>query len=269
MARGFHGRTFGALSATHKAIYRQPFMPLVPGFSHVPFADIDRLRAAAGSSTAAIVMEIIQGEGGVYLGSPAFYKEVRQLCDDLGILLIIDEIQTGFGRTGRWFACEHASIVPDILCLGKAIAGGVPMGVTACGPNIQRLPIGVHGSTFGGNPLACAAALATLTILEEEALVARSAEVGEYFKERLQALSSPLIREVRGLGLMLGVDLRVHAMPVVRALMDKGILALTAGKTVVRLLPPLVISRSEVDSVVDALAAVLANEAEKNALEST
>jgi acetylornithine/LysW-gamma-L-lysine aminotransferase len=255
--RGFHGRTLGALSATFKAAYRQPFSPLVPGFCHVPFNDIETLRDTIDTDTAAVLVEIVQGEGGVYAGDDAYFQTLRQLCDESDVLLIVDEIQTGFGRTGRWFAIEHMGLVPDILCLGKAVAGGLPMGVTAFGPRISNLTPGVHGSTFGGNPLACAAALATLDILESECLVARSAETGAYFKARLCAIDSPLIREVRGLGLMIGVDLRVRAMPVVKRLMDEGILVLTAGTTVLRFLPPLLITREQIDNVVSALEMIL------------
>ena len=258
--RGFHGRTLGALSATHKAAYRTPFTPLVPGFSHVPFNDIEAMRQAIDEDTAAVLVEVVQGEGGVYPGDAAYFRALRRLCDERDVLLIVDEIQTGFGRTGRWFVVQHMEFVPDILCLGKAVAGGLPMGVTALGPRIVNLAPGVHGSTFGGSPLACAAALATLDIIEEEGLVERSAELGAYFKERLCAINSPLIREVRGLGLMIGIDLRVRAMPIVRQLMDEGVLALTAGKTVLRLLPPLVITREQVDCVVKALETVLAGQ---------
>ena len=257
--RGFHGRTLGALSATHKAAYREPFTPLVPGFRHVPFEDIEDLRAGLDADTAAVIVEVVQGEGGVYPGDPAYFQSLRGLCDEKDVLLIIDEIQTGFGRTGRWFALQHMDFVPDILCLGKAIAGGVPMGVTAFSPRIKNLTTGVHGSTFGGNPLACAAALATLDIIEEEGLVGRSAEMGAYFKDRLRAIDSHLIREVRGLGLMIGIDLRVRAMPVVKSLMDEGVLVLTAGKTVLRLLPPLVITREQIDTAVAVLKRVLNN----------
>jgi len=251
--RGFHGRTLGALSATHKTAYREPFTPLVPGFKHVPFEDIEQMRAATDKDTAAVIVEVVQGEGGVYPGDPVYFQALRELCDEKDMLLIVDEIQTGFGRTGRWFATQHMNFAPDILCLGKAVAGGVPMGITAFGPRIKNLTTGVHGSTFGGNPLACAAALATLDIIEEEALVGRSAEMGAYFKNCLRAIDSRLIREVRGLGLMIGIDLRVRAMPVVKSLMDEGLLVLTAGTTVLRLLPPLVITREQIDTAVAVL----------------
>ncbi len=258
--RGFHGRTLGALSATHKAQYRQPFEPLVPAFSHVPFNNIDRMETAVTSETAAVIVEIIQGEGGLRVGDPAYFQALRRLCDRHGALLIVDEVQTGFGRTGRWFACEHMNVVPDIICLGKAIAGGVPMGAIGFGPRVTGLEPGVHGSTFGGNPLACVAALATLDVLAEENLVERAAEQGAYFLDRLRDIPSPMIREVRGLGLMVGVELKVRAMPVAQALMEMGVLVLTAGSTVLRLLPPLVITRAEIDTAVEAIQEVLAQQ---------
>jgi acetylornithine/LysW-gamma-L-lysine aminotransferase len=264
--RGFHGRTYGALSATHKKDYREPFLPLVPRFSHVPFENIEKMKTAVTSETAAVILEIVQGEGGVRPGSAQYFQAVRQLCDETGTLLIIDEVQTGFGRTGRWFASEHVGIVPDLLALGKAIAGGVPMGAIAIGPRVAALSVGVHGSTFGGNPLACAAALATLQVIQEENLVERSAELGAYFQARLQQIDSSLIREVRGLGLMVGIELKVRAMPIVNELMARGVMTLTAGPTVLRLLPPLVITQAQLDAVVEALEAVLAEQGELEAV---
>jgi acetylornithine/LysW-gamma-L-lysine aminotransferase len=232
-------------------------MPLVPGFSHVPFDNIARLETAVTDQTAAVILEVVQGEGGVRPASTEFLQAARRICDERGALLIFDEVQTGYGRTGRWFACQHSGVVPDLICLGKAMAGGVPMGAIGIGPRVTGLTLGVHGSTFGGNPLACAAALATLDVMEQADLPARAAELGAYFLGRLQAIQSPLVRGVRGLGLMVGVELKGHAMPIVEALMDRGVLSLTAGTTVLRLLPPLVISREELDGVVEALTAVL------------
>ena len=261
--RGFHGRTYGALSATHKKDYRNSFLPLVPGFSHVPFENIEKMRTAVTAETAAIILEVVQGEGGVRPGSTDYFQAVRQLCDETGALLIIDEVQTGFGRTGRWFASEHVGIVPDMMALGKAIAGGVPMGAIAIGSRVTELPTGVHGSTFGGNALACAAAIATLQVIQEENLVERSAELGAYFQERLEQIDSPLIREIRTIGLMVGIELKVRAMPIVNELMARGVMTLTAGPTVLRLLPPLVITRAQLDSVVEILEAVLAEQAEQ------
>ncbi len=255
--RGFHGRTLGALSATHKEKYRAAFAPLVPDFAHVPFGNIERMRTAVTGQTAAVIVEVVQGEGGVRPGTADYFQALRQLCDERGALLIIDEVQTGFGRTGRWFACEHAGVVPDIICLGKAIAGGVPMGAVGIGERVTGLAAGAHGSTFGGNPLACAAALAALAVYEDEGLIVRSAAMGTYFQTSLAAIESPLIREVRGLGLMIGMELKVRAMPIVQALMERGILVLTAGATVLRFLPPLTIGREEIDAVVTAVAEVL------------
>lgn len=260
--RGFHGRTYGALSATHKKDYRNPFLPLVPGFSHVVFGKIEKMKTAVTEETAAVILEVVQGEGGIRPGSAQYFQAVRQLCDETGALLIIDEVQTGFGRTGRWFACEHVGIVPDMMALGKAIAGGVPMGAIAIGPRVVDLPTGVHGSTFGGNALACAAALATLQTIQDEDLVARSAALGAYLQARLEQIDSSLIREVRTVGLMVGIELKVRAMPIVNELMARGVMTLTAGATVLRLLPPLVITQAQLNSVVEVLELVLAEQDE-------
>jgi acetylornithine/LysW-gamma-L-lysine aminotransferase len=255
--RGFHGRTLGSLSATHKSKYRTPFLPLVPGFTHVPFGQIAALENEITHDTAAVVLEIVQGEGGVRPGTSEFFQAAEAICREQGALLIIDEIQTGFGRTGRWFAFEHMDIAPDLVCMGKAIAGGLPMGAVGIGPRVSPLPVGAHGSTFGGNPLACAASLAALRIIKREDLVSRAAEMGHYCKQQLERIDSPLIREVRGLGLMIGLDLKVRVIPLVKSLAQRGVQVLTAGPTVIRLLPPLVITREELDIVVSQIAAEL------------
>lgn len=257
--RGYHGRTMGALSATYEKKYRRPFVPLVPGFAHVPFDNVKRAEVAVDEETAAVLVEIVQGEGGVRPGSAAYFQALRRLCDERGALLIVDEVQTGFGRTGRWFACEHAGVTPDLLCMGKAIAGGVPMGAVGIGRQVEGIGPGAHSSTFGGNPLACAAALAALDVYEAEELPARAAKMGASFRRRLEAIDSRLIREVRGLGLMVGIELRVRATSIVEALMEEGVLALTAGSTVLRLLPPLVIERGDLERVARAIEEVLAN----------
>mgnify|MGYP001814971670 CR=1 FL=1 len=218
------------------------------------------MSSASFSRIAALFVEPLQGEGGVRVGDPAYFQALRQLCTERGALLIVDEVQTGFGRTGRLFACENMDIVPDIICLGKAIAGGVPMGAIGLGSRVTGLSPGVHGSTFGGNPLACAAALATLDALADERLVERAAERGAYFHDRLRAIQSPLIREVRGLGLMIGIELKSRAMPLAQGLMERGVLVLTAGSTVLRLLPPLVITPDEIDIVVQAIREELAQQ---------
>jgi len=252
-ARAFHGRTFGALGATAEPRYREPFAPLVPGFAHVPFGDADAMRAAVGPDTAAVVLEPIQGEGGVRPAPPGYLAEVRRICDGAGALLILDEVQTGFGRTGDLFAFQGEGVTPDIVALAKGIAGGVPMGAIALRAGLGPMPLGSHGSTFGGSPLACAAALFTLRTLREEALPARAARLGEHALGRLRAESGRRVREVRGRGLMIGVELRTPAAPVLDALVERGVLAIGAGRTVVRLLPPLVIDEQDWDEVLDAV----------------
>ncbi|MHB9092266.1 MAG: aspartate aminotransferase family protein, partial [Chloroflexota bacterium] len=257
--RAFHGRTMGALSATWDPKYREPFMPLVPGFKHVPYDNAAALREAVTEDTAAVILERVQGEGGVRPGSAAFFAEARAVCQERGALLIVDEIQTGFGRTGRMFACEHYDLRPDILCMAKSIAGGLPMGAMAVGPRIQNVIKLAHGSTFGGNPVACAAGLATIDYMRTHDLPGRARELGAYFIDRLRAIRADAIREVRGLGLLVGVDMRQKSTPYLKALMEKGVLALPAGATVVRFLPPLVITKEELDFVVDRFAEVVAS----------
>jgi acetylornithine/LysW-gamma-L-lysine aminotransferase len=255
--RAFHGRTFGALSATWNKKYREPFEPLVPGFSHVPYNDLEKLEGAVSEQTAAVLLEVVQGEGGVYLGDEAYLCAAQALCRERGALLIIDEVQTGFGRTGRIFACKHYGLQPDLLCVAKSIAGGLPMGAVLLGERLGELPPGVHGSTFGGNPLACAASIAALEALVEEQLPERAAELGAYLLAELGKIHSPLVREVRGLGLMVGIEIKQKVAPYLQALMERGVLALPAGLTVIRLLPPLVITREQIDCVVQAIREVL------------
>ena len=178
--RGFHGRTYGALSATWNKKYRDGFEPLVPGFSHVPYNNLEKLAEAVSENTAAVLLEVVQGEGGVYSGTAAYLQGAQELCQERGALLIIDEVQTGFGRTGKMFAYQHHALQPDFLCVAKSMAGGLPMGAVLIGERAGVQPTGSHGSTFGGNPLACAAALATLDVLEQEDLPGRAAELGAY-----------------------------------------------------------------------------------------
>jgi acetylornithine/LysW-gamma-L-lysine aminotransferase len=237
--RSFHGRTFGSLSATWNKAYREPFEPLVPGFRHAPYNNLEALSKAVNENT-----EYLRG--------------AEQLCHERGALLILDEVQTGFGRTGKWFAFQHHDLHPDLLCLAKSIAGGVPMGATLIGEKLGTLPGHVHGSTFGGNPLACAASLAALSEMERLGLAQRAAENGVYFREHLQEINSPLIREVRGLGLLVGVELKKKSAPYIAGLMKHGVMTLSAGMNVIRFLPPLVITRGQLDRVVTVLAQVLA-----------
>jgi acetylornithine/LysW-gamma-L-lysine aminotransferase len=253
--RGFHGKTMGALAATWGPEYQKPFEPMLPGLKHVPYNNFEKLQAAVGDRTAAILLEPVQGEGGVRVGDRQYFQNVRQLCDENDILLILDEVQTGFGRTGTMFACEQFTS-PDILCLAKSLAGGIPMGAVLCSDRIN-VPVKSHTSTFGGNPTACAAALATLKVIEDEDLVQKARTRGAYFLDKLRQIESPKIRDVRGLGLMLGVELKEKAGPYVQQLMERGVIVLLAGATVIRLLPPLVISREEIDTVVAVLKEVL------------
>ena len=255
--RGFHGRTFGALSATWRKPYRQPFEPLVPGFSFVPYNKLTRLEQMVDDDTAAVILEVVQGEGGVIPGDGQYLRDAEALCRQRGALLIVDEVQTGYGRTGRLFACQHHDLEPDLLCLAKGMAGGLPMGAVLIGSRLGKLPAKVHGSTFGGNPLVCAAARATLRIIETEGLVQHAADLGAHLLAGLRAIDSPLVREVRGLGLMVGMELKGSASPHLAALAERGVLALSAGSNVMRFLPPLVISKPDVDTVLAQVNAVL------------
>ncbi|MBC8160743.1 MAG: acetylornithine/succinylornithine family transaminase [Roseiflexaceae bacterium] len=255
--RGFHGRTLGALSATWEPKYREPFLPLIAGFQHIPYDKIEALDAAVNEQTAAVMIELVQGEGGVRPASHQYVQEVARMCRERGALLIVDEVQTGFGRTGALFACQHYEITPDLLTLAKSMAGGVPMGALGMRGALGPLPPGSHGSTFGGNPLACAAARATLRALCEERLPEQAAEKGAYVIEKLAALRLAKVREVRGVGLLIGLELKERVQPHLLALMERGVLALPAGPNVLRLLPPLVISYAELDQVVAAIADVL------------
>ncbi|MFO8060172.1 MAG: acetylornithine/succinylornithine family transaminase [Bacillota bacterium] len=255
--RGFHGRTAGALSLTWNPRQREMFAPLVPGVRHVTFDDGDEMAGVVDGNTAAVILEVVQGEGGIHCGSPEYFRRVRDICEERGALLIIDEVQTGFGRTGRWFAAEGVGVVPDMLCMAKAIAGGLPMGAVALGPRVRNLFPLAHGSTFGGNPLACAAALATLNCIEDWDLVERARVNGRWFLRQLGGIRADAIRQVRGIGLMVGVDLRTRVTPHLKKLQERGVLALAAGATVMRFLPPLVIERSELERVCFVLEEVL------------
>jgi len=257
--RGFHGRTMGALSATHNQKYRDGFGPLLEGFHHTPFNNIEALAAAVNEHTAGVMLEIVQGEGGVYLGEPGFFKAAQELCHERGALLIIDEIQTGFCRTGKMFACQHFDLEPDILCAAKSMAGGVPMGATLCSDRV-KVEVGSHGTTFGGCPLACAAGLAALNFMLDEKLAEAAEKKGAYFAECLAALASPKVREIRRLGLMVGLQLKEKSTAYIQALSDEGILAIPAGPTVIRYLPPLVISNEDLAYVAKATGRVLSRD---------
>jgi acetylornithine/LysW-gamma-L-lysine aminotransferase len=255
--RAFHGRTLGALSATFEARHRQALEPLVPGFQHVPFNDFEALERAITERTAAVLLEPVQGEGGVHVARAEYLRRVRELCDATGALLILDEVQTGFCRTGRFFACSHSGVDPDLLCLAKGMAGGLPMGAVLCSERIELKP-GIHGSTYGGNPLACAAALATIRLMIDHRLDLRAAAAGERLMGGLRELRLDVVRELRGLGLMIGIALKTKVRPFLERLTSLGVLALPAGVSVLRLLPPLTITDDEIDRVVDAIGEALA-----------
>jgi len=255
--RGFHGRTFGALSATWNPKYRKPFEPLLSGFSHVKYNDIEAMEGAISEQTAAVILEIVQGEGGVRSGNSDYFQQVQNSCRERGALLIIDEVQTGFGRTGKMFACDHYDLQPDILCVAKAMAGGLPMGATLCTNAAAAVPLMSHGSTFGGNPVLCAASLATIRVIQEEMLAERAMEMGAYFRESLESIRTSGVREIRGMGFLIGVELKGKVTPFLRGLMARGVMALPAGNTVLRFLPPLVISKEEIDIVVGHVEAIL------------
>jgi acetylornithine/LysW-gamma-L-lysine aminotransferase len=255
--RAFHGRTYGSLSATYNKKYREGFEPLLPGVSHVAYNNIEALEKAVNEETAAVILEVVQGEGGVYPATAEYIQAARRICDERGALLIVDEIQTGFGRTGKMFAIQHFGVTPDLLTCAKSIAGGVPMGAVLIGQNVKNLTPGVHGSTFGGNPLSCAAANAALDVMQDEDLAGQAAAKGAYLVEKLRKIESPNIREVRGLGLMVGIEMKQKVTAYIKALQEKKIIALNAGMTVIRLLPPLVISYEQIDHVVEVLTEVL------------
>jgi acetylornithine/LysW-gamma-L-lysine aminotransferase len=256
--RGYHGKTLGALSATWNKEYRQPFEPLIPGFSHVPFDNLPKACEAISGSTAAFLVEPVQGESGVRPGSADYFLGVQEHCRQTGALFILDEVQTGFARTGKMFALEHFGLQPDILCMAKSIAGGVPMGAIGISQAVaSKLFKLAHTSTFGGNPLACAAANAAIQYIEDFHLPQRAQELGEEFMTKLKHIDSSRIREVRGMGLMVGIELKEKSGPYIQQLMEKGVLVLAAGPTVIRYLPPLVISSDELDRVAVLTAEVL------------
>lgn len=256
----FHGRTVGAVSLTWEKKYREPFQPLLD-VVHLPYNNLAKVDEALDESVAAVFVEIVQGEGGVNIGDGDFLRGVERLCRERGAMLVIDEIQTGFGRTGRWFGFEHHGLQPDMICLAKGLGAGFPMGAIAYTECVQeKLYVGAHGSTFGGNPLACAAGLAAIQTYQDERLIERAATLGEFFLHRLreELADIALVREVRGVGLMLAVELRQKAGPYLKALMEEhGVIALPAGPNVIRFLPPLIVTEEEIEIGVRAARAVL------------
>ena len=246
----FHGRTFATLTATGQEKHRVGFDPLLPGIRLAPFGDVEALAREITDRTIAVMLEPIQGEGGVVVPAPGFLREVRELCDRHELLLILDEVQTGIGRTGKLFAHEHAGITPDILTLAKALGSGLPIGATLARAEVAgEMGPGSHGSTFGGNPVACAAAIRTLEVLLDGGVLENCGAVGPYLGERLRriAASCGAVRGVRGLGLMWGMELDRPARPVVEACLQEGLVINVTAERVLRFVPPLIISRAEID----------------------
>ncbi len=255
--RDFHGRTLGSLAMTHNMKYRKPFLSwLSPNVKFASHGNIQSVRELVNENTVAIFCELIQGEGGIHLVPDDFPKALRELCDEKDLILVIDEVQTGFGRTGKMFSFEHYNIIPDIICVAKAIAGGLPMGATIASEDLyNKFQEGEHGTTFGGNPIVCAAANAVIDIIKEERLIDNSALQGEKILKDLNTLAeeSNLIRTVRGKGLMIGVEYKKKVKELIKKAEEMYVLVLNAGLTVIRLLPPLVINDSQVAKVLDVM----------------
>lgn len=251
MENSFHGRTLATI-ATGKKKYQNGFSPIPAGFTSVAFNDISALEAKVDDDVAAIIIEPIQGEGGINIADQAYLKAVRSLCDKHNILLIFDEVQCGVGRTGHWFAKDHYDIQPDIMTLAKGLGGGMPIGAFLCNSKVSAaIDFGDHGTTFGGNPLACAASLATIEVIENEQLCDYSRKLGDWVQEELQELkkSHPCIKEVRGRGLMIGIELDIPAAPVVKDLLERGVVTNVTADTVIRFVPPLNISKEDLQKV--------------------
>lgn len=259
MDGNFHGRTTTLVSFSSEAQYREGFGPFTPGFVSVPYGDVAAIEAAITPNTAGVLFEPIQGEAGVITPPEGFLRALREVCDRRGVLMIADEIQTGLGRTGHWLACDHEGVKPDVVILGKALGGGVyPVSAVLSSRGVMDLfRPGDHGSTFGGNPLAAAVAQASLQVIEDEDLPARARELGAYVRARLEAMNSPHVREIRGRGLLIGVDLHGPARPFCEALRDLGVLCKETHETTMRLAPPLVTTREDLDWALERIEQVL------------
>jgi acetylornithine/N-succinyldiaminopimelate aminotransferase len=266
LEQSFHGRTFGSLSTTYKAKYREPFGPVVPGVEFVKFNDVADLRAKFSSDVCAILVEAIQGEGGIRPLTPEFFAEARTLANSTGALLIVDEIQAGMGRTGKWCAYLHYSIMPDVVTLAKPLAGGIPIGAVLCTEEASRaIHAGMHGTTFGGGPLACAVAIAVIDTIEKEGLLANATQVGDYFQTQLRGLAAKheAILDVRGKGLMVAAELDSADLgkTVVAEMLKRHILINCTSDTVLRFLPPFILKRAHVDTAIQALDEILTEQA--------
>jgi acetylornithine/N-succinyldiaminopimelate aminotransferase len=260
-ADSFHGRTMATVSATGQEKVQRFFDPLLHGFKHVPFNDVAALEAAVTSTTCAVMLEPIQGEGGMNMPSPGYFQAVREICDRHGLLLIFDEVQVGMGRTGTLFAYEHFGMTPDIMTLAKALAGGAPIGTMLASDKYASAFVpGTHGSTFGGNPLVCAAAIATVRTILEDGLLNRCEEIGEYLTGELETLGKkyPFVKEVRGIGLMIGMSLAIPGAEIVKKGHERGVLLNVTHDTVLRFVPPLIVTRQEIDTMIAILDGIFA-----------
>ncbi len=269
---GYHGKTMGALSATWDKKYREPFMPLIPDVKHVPPDNAQKIGEAISDKTAAVLLEPIRGEGGIRVPPDGYLQEVREICNRRGVLLMFDEVQTSFGRTGKLFGQENWGVTPDVMCLAKPFAGGLPIGITVAKESlISMFKVGEHSTTFSGSPLVCAAGCAAVDALVEEKIPEKAASNGRYFKQQLQELAEKhkIVKEVRGLGLMLGMELRFDVYGVIKKALQKGVLLIDAGRTVVRILPPLVINKVQIDRAITVLDEALEEEENERASSST
>lgn len=261
--KSFHGRTFATVTATGQPKYHEGFLPLPAGYVYVPFNDIDALHEAFDDEVAAVMVEPIQGEGGIHEASPEYLQTIRDLCDEHGALMILDEVQTGMGRTGRWFGYQHYEITPDIITLAKALGGGVAVGAMMARPEIAKALVpGTHASTFGGNSLACAAAIAVIEAIEEDKLLENTQTVGQYTRNQLEALKEkfPIIDRVRGKGLMLGVQLNVAGAAIVSQCLARGLRINCTQENVLRFMPSMTVTTEEVDRAIAILKEVLTEE---------
>jgi acetylornithine/N-succinyldiaminopimelate aminotransferase len=262
MHGSFHGRTYGSLSATAQEKFHKGFEPIVPGFRYVPFNDIGAVEAAMNGHTCGVLVEPVQGEGGVIVPAPSYLKELRALCDKNNILLMLDEIQTGMGRTGKFFAYEHAGISPDVIMLAKGLGGGMPIGALLATDKVSlAFSPGTHGSTFGGNPLACAAAIAsTEALIEDDIIIPNVSQLGAYFRQGLENLKQKysFVRDVRGQGLLIGMELDFHGKEIVSACIREGMLINCTMDTVLRFMPPLIVTEEEIDLLIEALDRIFA-----------
>ena len=266
MTGGYHGKTFGALSVTHNEKYRKSFQPLLEGVKFVPYSNPTKIEESLDTSIGTVIIEPIQGETGIIVPSDGVLQQIRKICDQNDLVLIFDEIQTGLGRTGRMWAGEHWSTTPDIMCLAKGIAGGLPMGLTLCKPEIlDAMKVGEHSSTFAGNPLSCSAGIATIESIIEESLVENAAKVGNIFKNGLFQLKENhrIVRDVRGLGLMLALELRFDIKDILFDGIKEGLLMLYSGRNIIRLLPPLVLDDVKVAKTLSIMDKLLTKEEER------